>query len=154
MNMASVTGVDYSGQDLSDSDLSLTLFENCNFSGTQMEGARIDGCKFVNCVVDGVRVKCIIIDRWPVIWFDDTLSIGCEQHAIEDWVSFTPERIAEMNPEAFVWFEKWFALVMDIIQMSRVSNVVGLALAPAPKRERVIENVPRVRRSRRITPVD
>jgi len=59
------------------------------------------------CVGNGKEIKTIQTDLYHIAYTKDTMAIGCEQHSIEAWFSFSDETIAAMDEGRYLeWWEK------------------------------------------------
>jgi hypothetical protein len=64
------------------------------------------------------HLKTLQLERWMIGYTADTLQIGCQRHPIEDWWSFSDERIAQMDSAALEWWGRWKPVLQQIIAAS------------------------------------
>ena len=88
-----------SGADLSEANLSGANLYTANLSGADLSGADLSGGNGVND-----WIKCIQIDRYPIIYTSDVMQIGCERHQINEWREFDDARILEMDGKSALKF--------------------------------------------------
>jgi hypothetical protein len=62
--------------------------------------------------------KSMQIDTYRIGFNKNILTIGCEQHTIVKWKSFTDERISKMDNNALVWWNKWKDFIFKAIDLS------------------------------------
>jgi hypothetical protein len=65
------------------------------------------------------EIKSMALDRYQVVYTATTLSIGCQQHSIEDWWEFSDHKIRAMDRmRALNWWRKWKPILQQILEMS------------------------------------
>ncbi len=60
-----VSGIDFSGLDLSNSTFANATVQDCNFAGCDLMGVSFFGAKLVNCNFDGAKIWA----HGPVSWY-------------------------------------------------------------------------------------
>jgi carbonic anhydrase/acetyltransferase-like protein (isoleucine patch superfamily) len=61
-------------------------------------------------------VNTIFTDQYNITITDNYLTIGCENHPIEDWEAFTDAQISKMDTEALKWWKVWKPIIFTIIK--------------------------------------
>ena len=46
---------------------------------------------------------------------DHTMKIGCQEHTISDWLSFTDEKISGMSSNALSWWKQWKPIIEAVV---------------------------------------
>jgi hypothetical protein len=64
------------------------------------------------------EIKTIQSGLWVINYTDTVMSIGCQQHNIEDWFNFDDDRINYMDINALKWWRKWKPILRQIIDKS------------------------------------
>jgi predicted acyltransferase (DUF342 family) len=59
-------------------------------------------------------VNTIFTDEYDITITDNFIAIGCKNHSIEDWESFTDEQINDMDTEALKWWRVWKPIIFAI----------------------------------------
>ena len=59
-----------------------------------------------------------MLDNWMVVFTKDILWIGCQRHAISDWLLFDDERIESMDSKALAFWRKWKDFIFKAIELS------------------------------------
>ena len=97
-----IRDVDFSKSNLEGADLSCTDLINCNFEGSNLMRIDLEGCNG-----DGEYIRNIDnpFTDWNIVYTIDQLSIGCQQHAIEDWENFSDSEIDDMDISALYFWE-------------------------------------------------
>ena len=117
-------GTALSRVDLSEADLSRANLYGANLSGTDLyranlsranlSGADLSEANLEYIIPDGKIIKGIILN-WPVIIYENNMSIGCETHAIEDWKNFTDAEIDKMHHKALRWWRQYKTAIFTLI---------------------------------------
>ena len=96
--------------------------DGVNLDGAYLVGANLAGVNLVGAYLLGMgdmrHLKTLQLERWMIGYTADTLQIGCQRHPIEDWWSFSDERIAEMDSHALEWWGRWKPVLQQIIAAS------------------------------------
>ena len=110
---ADMSGANLKAATLIGSDLARTNLFKANLSWANLTGVDLRGT-----IGNGVEIKSLFVGRWPITYTADRLQIGCENHAIEEWVGFDDVRIGSTTPHALEFWKKWRPVIFQIIEMS------------------------------------
>ncbi len=58
------------------------------------------------------------LDTYAIGFNKTMLTIGCQQHSIEDWSNFTDNEISNLDTDALVWWKKWKDFIFKAIELS------------------------------------
>jgi hypothetical protein len=67
-------------------------------------------------VGNGVEVQYSTNYVWHIVWTNDTLQIGCQNHTRDEWNSFTDEQISLMAPDAMEFWRDHKAAIMEMVK--------------------------------------
>ena len=95
-------GAKLRGADLSDCDLTWVNFTRAKLRGANLIGADLGGA--IGNMKEIMSIKC---GRYSVVWTDNVLQIGWEQHPISEWKNFSDKDISRMDSGALEWWKKW-----------------------------------------------
>ena len=102
--------------DLYRADLSWADLSWADLSWVNLYRANLSEANIRYCVGNGKEIKTIQTDLYHIAYTKDTMAIGCEQHSIEAWFSFSDETIDAMDEgRSLEWWEKWKPRLQDII---------------------------------------
>jgi len=123
-------GADFIGADLREVDLRGTDCKSAHFNWVNLRGsdlrgadlrdsyvisANITNTRINYCVGDGVIIKNINYVKWKIVHTKDVMAIGCEQHTIEKWISFTDDEINAMDNDALIFWTENKAQIFKVI---------------------------------------
>ena len=109
---------DFSHADLSGADLSRANLLGANFSGADLSRANLRGASLLVSAGNMREIKSMSIDTWPVAYTHDRIQIGCQNHSIAEWRSFSDEQIDKFDPNALSWWETYKDIIFTIIDLS------------------------------------
>ena len=89
-----------------------------NFSDAYLDGVDFDGANLQGCIGNMRELKTIQVERYCVSYTSEIIQIGCENHTIEEWRSFSDDEIAGMDIGALEWWRKWRSWLFKTIEMS------------------------------------
>lgn len=123
--------------DFRNSKLNDSVFENAELSCANFSGSDLSSVNFIyssldkvnlsdtdlwNVIGNMVEIKSLQLERWAVVYTSDRLQISTENHSIQDWWSFSDERIAAITPLnpsfSLEWWKKYKPLIKQIIETS------------------------------------
>ena len=84
---------------LSDANLS-----GANLIGANLRGADLRGADLSYALGNMKQIKTISLEAYHINYTKDVIQIGCENHSIEDWISFDDKRILEMDGKTALTF--------------------------------------------------
>jgi hypothetical protein len=99
------------GADLTGADLTYT-----NLTGANLTGADLTGADLTGAVGNGKELRSAQFDTWPLTWTNDTLAIGCQQHAIAHWEVFDDERIRDMGVGALAFWRRNKSFILELVR--------------------------------------
>jgi hypothetical protein len=101
---ADLSGADLSGANLGGADLSRANLSGANLSGANLRRANLGGAD-LSRAVDG-HVARLDFGGWSICVRSVATSIGCQSHANESWLSWSPEspEIIAMHVDAAEWW--------------------------------------------------
>ena len=105
---ADLSGADLSGADLWHANLSDAILSGADLSGADLSGVR----------GNMAEIKSTQVERWSIAYTNTILYVGCEGHKIEEWREFTDERIAQMDPNALDFWNKFKNWIFETIRLS------------------------------------
>ena len=127
------TGADLEGSDLSNADLTDVDFTDvdlayCDLRYTDLTKANLTGVFLLNTTGDGVYIKNIELEDniYNICYTKDCLSIGCQQHSIDKWKSFTDDEIKGMDDErdALGYWNRNKKPIFDYIEKNPAKGVI------------------------------
>ena len=90
-----------------------------NLEGANLRDADLRDVKLWNTVGNSKEIKYLQLETYNITYTSSHLQIGCENHPIEDWETFSNERILQMNgKKALVFWNKWRDMIFKLIEMS------------------------------------
>ena len=95
-----------------------SYFGGTNLSRTTFKGVNLTRCDFLDCTGNNKHIKTIQAGKYIVNYTAEIIQIGCENHPIEDWFSFSDEKIARMDDGALDWWKDWKPILKQILEVS------------------------------------
>ena len=104
---ANLLGANLLGANLRDADLRGANLLGANLRGANLRGADLWDAKNSPLVINGLN--------W-IVYISGTgmMRIGCQNHSVEDWKSFTDERISQMAGDALEFWSKHKTMLLGI----------------------------------------
>ena len=100
-------GADLLGANLEGADLEGANLWGANLHGANLRGADLRGAKNSPLVINGLN--------WDVyISGTGMMRIGCQNHSIEDWKSFTDEQISQMESDALEFWNQHKSMLLGV----------------------------------------
>ena len=126
---ASLRGADLRGADLRDADLiNADLIDadlidanliNADLRGANLRGADLSGADLRRMASGNNReIRTVQTGEWIIVYTDDMMDIGCRQHSLSEWWSFTDEQIADMDKGALDFWRKWRPILRQIMGLT------------------------------------
>jgi hypothetical protein len=97
---ADLSGADLSGADLSGADLHCADLNGANLGGADLSGANLHGAD----LPETFKITRIDFGGWSVCITPEETSIGCQKHANELWLSWTPKDVTSFAEGAEEWW--------------------------------------------------
>ena len=117
LTRANLTDANLTGADLTGADLT-----RANLTDADLTGADLTGVILRDTIGNKIDICSLQIEKWNVVFTDKVLSIGCKQHAIEEWLSFNDDRIDNMTIDALGWWLKWREFIILAINIKFNKN--------------------------------
>ena len=115
---ADLSSTNFSGADLSGANLSYANLRGANLSGAKLSYADLRDARLWNTTGNNREIKTIQAGNWPVVYTATHMQIGCQNHAIGEWWSFSDEEIDAMDSDALTWWADWKPLLQRILEVS------------------------------------
>jgi hypothetical protein len=61
-------------------------------------------------------LKTVQSGKYTITFSASVMAIGCEQHTIKQWFSFTKKQISAMDHGALEWWTTWKPILKSIIE--------------------------------------
>ena len=94
---ASLEGANLYQANLCKANLCKANLEGANLEWANLEGANLKGANLKYCIGNNKEIKTLQLGTYRVALTKDVMAIGCQQHSIEQWMSFTDEKIEIMH---------------------------------------------------------
>ena len=113
--------------DLSSADLRSADLRYANLSSADLRYAKLSSAILSSADLSSADLRCMgdmrfiftmQLDTWHIGFTADTLQIGCQRHAISDWLLFDDERIESMGQKALAFWRKWKDFILKAIELS------------------------------------
>jgi hypothetical protein len=117
LRCAYLYSVDLRYANLSNANLSRAKLRRANLSDADLTGANITDANITFCKPDGIRIKRISLPKYNVNILDNhTIAIGCQQHHIDLWKSFSDDQIDQMDDDALQWWNTHKTTIFNFIE--------------------------------------
>ena len=102
-----------------------------NLTGADLTGADLTGACLTDAYLADVKAFGYTFNRSPIqiddkyfihLW-DGFLKIGCEEHPIAEWLSFSDDDISEMDDGALDWWKVWKPILMGMAEATGRKNL-------------------------------
>ncbi len=113
---AEIRWTDLRRADLRGANLRDANLQKANLQGANFQGANLKGVKINNIIGNGREVKSLTIYPYLIVWTQADLAIGCIQHTIDEWKSFSDEEIQNMDKKALTWWTKHKRILFKLIE--------------------------------------
>lgn len=101
---------------LSDANLSRADLRGANLSDADLRRADLRGANLRGAIGNNKEIKTIQLGTWTVVLTKYVMAIGCQQHSIEQWFSFTDDEIKRMDIKAIEWWNKNKQIIKMIVE--------------------------------------
>lgn len=109
--------------------IEIALMSGANLIGANLSGAnlRYANLRYANlsgatknwCIGNMREIHSMQLEKYMIAFGEDFLSIGCQQHTVEEWNEFTDDQISKMDYGAFEWWIKWKDFIFKAIEMTK-----------------------------------
>jgi uncharacterized protein YjbI with pentapeptide repeats len=116
---AKLSGANLCNADLNHADLRYANLSNAHLSRAKLRRANLSGVDIRFCTPDGNRIKSIDLPKYDVNILDNhTITIGCQQHHLDQWKSFSDEQIDNMDTYTYTlqWWNTHKQSIFDFIE--------------------------------------
>ena len=86
-------------------------YANLRYANLRYADLRYADLRFIP-TGDSSTIFCMNSNMYGIVVTKGVIAIGCQQHSVEDWKSFTDERISEMDTGALAWWRIWKPIVL------------------------------------------
>ena len=119
LSSANLYGANLSFANLSGANLSFANLSGANLTRATMCGANLEEVRSL-LVASGnmMEIETVQCETWPVAYTASHMQIGCQLHKLDDWWSYSDERISRMSVDALSWWQKWKPVLKLIIDTS------------------------------------
>ena len=102
--LLTIEGDSLQGADLQGANLRWVNLQDANLKDANMQGANLKGANLqgANLPEEVIRIDGM---RWDVTIFQDWMTIGCQQHHLDDWNKFTDAEISKMDVDALEFWQ-------------------------------------------------
>ena len=125
-------GVSLAGANLENADLRYAYLRYANLRyaylryanlmNADLRYANLRNVLLLNTIGNMRQIKSLQLETYTVVYTDTVLQIGCENHSIENWKTFTNEQILKMGgKEALRFWNKYKEMIFNIIELSPAS---------------------------------
>ena len=124
---ANLIGANLSGTDLSDADLrdanlrdanlEFADLRNANLRNANLSGADLRNANLRYTMGNGKQIKTLLTEYYHITYTNTSMTIGCEQHTIEQWFKFTDVEIHEMDSRALEFWNKYKRVLKTLTNM-------------------------------------
>lgn len=91
--------------DLRDANLCYVNLRDADLRYANLRGAGLRDVSLRGVIGEGKRIKTVQ-DKWYIVYTEDVMAIGCQQHTLKDWFSFSDDQISRMHVDALQWWKK------------------------------------------------
>jgi len=111
-------GTDLSCADLSCANLRDADLRDADLRDADLRGANLRGTDLRDAIGNNREIKTLQLGEYITVVTKYTLSIGCQQHTLEEWEKFSDIEIRKMEDGAVEWWGTWKEIIM------RVANTI------------------------------
>ena len=111
---ANLRGANLRGADLRGADLRGADLRGADLRFANLRGADLRFVNLHNADLRGAGLSVLMTDIWTCYIQQDHIRIGCQYHAVADWLSFSDEEINAMDSRALAWWVKWKDAIMAV----------------------------------------
>ena len=119
---ANLEGANLEGANLENANLCGANLRGANLRGANLRGANLRGANLCDANLRGANLRGaknspLVINglNWDVqINGTGMMRIGCQNHSIEDWKSFTDEQISQMASDALEFWNQHKSMLLGV----------------------------------------
>lgn len=98
---------DFRKADLGGADFRWADCRKADFREADFREADLCGADFREADLSGAGLIILQTDIWTCYIQKESIRIGCQYHAANDWFSFSDDKINEMDRRALAWWKRW-----------------------------------------------
>ena len=97
-------------------DLSWASLSGADLSWASLSGADLSEAN-LRRMASGNNSEILTVQtgEWIIVYTDDMMAIGCQQHSLSEWWSFSDDQIADMDKGAVAFWRKWKPILQQIM---------------------------------------
>jgi uncharacterized protein YjbI with pentapeptide repeats len=84
-----------------------------NLSGANLYGTNLSGTTYHEGTFNKGLLQLIGL-KWPILFLDTHIKIGCKFYSTNEWDNFTDEEINKLNSEALDFWQAYKDLIITI----------------------------------------
>ena len=121
---ANLTDANLRYADLKGANLRYADLKGANLMGVDLRYAVLMGAYLTNAdltdanlryaVGNNVEIKTLQLGTYITTITKHSISIGCQQHALEEWLSFSDDKISRMDTNALEWCNRWKDVIIKV----------------------------------------
>ena len=111
---ADLRGADLYRADLREANLREADLREADLHEADLRGADLREAN-LRCLGDMKIIHTMQLDTWEIGFTREFMTIGCQNHTIEQWRNFTDQEIMKMEGGALLWWKKWKTHIFMII---------------------------------------
>jgi uncharacterized protein YjbI with pentapeptide repeats len=112
--LVDLRGANLRGANLEGADLRFVALRGADLEGANLEGANLQGALLAGCLGNGIQITTLTLSPWPVVYYKNELTIGCQSHTKDRWRTFSDSEIDKMDPYALTFWTKYKTLILDL----------------------------------------
>ena len=98
-------------------DLRKADLHSANLHSANLSGADLSSANLRRVIGNMVEICSFQIDTYAVVFTKNILAIGCQQHSIDDWKTFSDEQISKMDCKAIDFWLKYKDVIFKLIEL-------------------------------------
>ena len=102
------------GADLSGANLSRANLSRADLSGASLSRANLSGASYGEGAPLTYPPIQLLGLKWPILFLDTHIKIGCELHLTTGWETFTPDQISAMAVGALDFWDEFKDIILAI----------------------------------------
>jgi len=119
LRYANLSSANLSYADLRYANLRYADLRYANLSYADLSSANLSSANYIQYSTgNNINIKSIQSGRYQIVYTNEVMAIGCEQHDIKDWWKFDDKTISKMDIGALDWWKVWKPILEKIIKVS------------------------------------
>ena len=120
LSYANLRWVNLMGADLRDADLRWVNLMGANLRGANLRDADLRWVNLMGANLMGANLRGADLSYanlrettlWHITRKVSSLTIGCQEHTIEEWKAFSDKEISKMHPLALIWWKQNKSIIL------------------------------------------